>query len=429
MLPKNVYLMKNPQDNNTIEISFPFAKREVKGNVKLPFSKSESNRALMIATYGGFPLEIEHLSEANDTFLLQKLLCSISEGATVFDCEDAGTVARFLMTFWAGKRGEWILTGTSRLCQRPMGDLVDVLRQLGASIDYLGKDGCLPVKIKGVDIQGGEISLNVEKSSQFASSLLLAAPRWPKGLKLHLLGQLNSLPYIDMTIAMMQKSGAKCQRNDNYLEVECSPYRKEKQIVTSDWSAASYWFELAALSDDCDLFLENLSFDSLQGDAAIAKMMCPLGVEAMEEKNGIRLKKSQLIAGNLVFDFSNTSDLFPAVVATCAGLKLRASFKGIKNLVLKESDRVGAMAEELRKIGAMLTRYSDDEVCLSYCEIFQKSNQNPVVFGLHNDHRIAMALAPLVLVCGSFSIENPDVVSKSYPDFWDEIMQYIYVTN
>ena len=418
--------MKDLQDNDTLEISCPFAKKTVKGNVKLPFSKSESNRALMIAVYGGFPLEINDLSDANDTVLLQKLLRSFTQGASVFDCEDAGTVARFLMTFLAGKQGEWTLTGSPRLCQRPMGDLVVALRQLGASIEYLGNGDCLPVKIKGVDIQGGEISLNVEKSSQFASSLLLAAPIWPKGLKLHLEGNLNSLPYIDMTIAMMQKAGAKCQRTGGFVKVDYSPYQNVKQIVTSDWSAASYWFELAALSDDCDLLLENLSFDSLQGDAAIAEMMRFLGVEAIQKKSGIRLKKKHLNAENLVFDFSNTPDLFPAVVATCAGLRLETYFKGVKNLVLKESDRVGAMVEELEKIGAVLTRKSDDEVCLSFCEAFQKFNQNTVVFSSHNDHRIAMALAPLVLVCVSFSIENPNVVSKSYPNFWDEILLCLY---
>ena len=408
------------QDNNMLEISFPFAQKTVKGNVKLPFSKSESNRALMIAAYGGFPLEINSLSDANDTVLLQKLLCSFCQGASVFDCEDAGTVARFLMTFLAGKQGEWTLTGSSRLCQRPMGDLVVALRHLGASIEYLGNDDCLPVKIKGADIQGGKVTLNVEKSSQFASSLLLAAPMWPRGLKLHLKGDMNSLPYIDMTIAMMQKAGAKCQRTGGFVKVDYSPYQNVKQIVTSDWSAASYWFELAALSDDCDLLLENLSFDSLQGDAAIAEMMRQFGVNAIEDGFGIRLKKKHLNAENLVFDFSNTPDLFPAVVATCAGLRLETYFKGVKNLGLKESDRVGAMAEELGKIGAILLRISEDEVCLSF-EKPHSSGSQPIVFDPHNDHRIAMAIAPLALKIGDFCVINPRVVEKSYPFFWREV--------
>ena len=415
--------MKDFQDNDTLEISCLFAQKTVKGNVKLPFSKSESNRALMIAAYGRFPLEINDLSDANDTVLLQKLLCSFSQGASVFDCEDAGTVARFLMTFLAGKQGEWTLTGSPRLCQRPMGDLVAALCQLGASVEYLGNDDCLPVKIKGVDIQGGKVILNVEKSSQFASSLLLAAPMWPKGLKLHLLGQLNSLPYIDMTIAMMQNAGANSFREKTVISVDNVPYQFAGQKVSADWSAASYWFELAALSDDCDLLLENLSFDSLQGDAAIAEMMRFLGVDAIQEKSGIRLKKKLLEVGNPVFDFSETPDLFPTVVATCAGLKLKASFKGIKNLALKESDRVAAMAEELQKIGATLVRLSDNEAFLSSFENTSRlSHFQQIVFDSHNDHRIAMALAPLVLVFDSFSIENPNVVSKSYPNYWDEIL-------
>ena len=405
---------------NSISLSFPFAKKEVRGSVTLPFSKSESNRALMIAAYSGSALQIEHISDSNDTFLLKRNLQYIDNVTTV-DCEDAGTVARFLMSFLACRKGEWVLTGNGRLCQRPMGDLVDALRQLCAAIDYLEKDGCLPVKIKGTDIQGGEVSLRVDKSSQFASSLLLASPMWPKGLKLHLDGKLNSLPYIDMTIAMMQNAGAKCQRDGNLVVVENSPYHNENQIVTSDWSAASYWFELAALSDDCDLLLENLSFDSLQGDAAIAEMMRPLGVEAIEEKNGIRLKKRQLRSENLVFDFSSTPDLFPAVVAACAGLKQNVRFIGVKNLVLKESDRVEAMTEELLKIGSVLTRVSDDEVLLSFSEKPRFADSHPIVFSSHNDHRIAMAMAPLALKIGDLCMMNPQVVEKSYPFFWQEM--------
>lgn len=410
--------------HKVLTVSFPFAKKVLKGSAVLPFSKSESNRALMIAAYGGFPLQAAHISDSHDTLLLKNNLQNIDEKITTIDCEDAGTVARFLMTFLACKKGEWTLTGTECLCQRPMGDLVDALRQLGADIDYLEKDGCLPVKIKGADIQGGEVCLNVEKSSQFASSLLLAAPMWPEGLKLHLEGNLNSLPYIDMTIAMMRNAGAKCQRNGDLVVVENAPYRDEKQIVTSDWSAASYWFEMAALSDDCDLLLESLSFDSLQGDAAIAGMMRPLGVAAIEEKEGIRLKKSQLSAENLDFDFSNTPDLFPAVVAACAGLKLKARFKGVKNLALKESDRIGAMTEELLKIGAVLNRVSVDEVQLSFCEKTQLQALQPIVFCSHNDHRVAMAIAPLVLRIGEFCVTNPQVVEKSYPAFWQEMGKF-----
>ncbi len=407
--------------HNALAISFPFEEKVLKGSMTLPLSKSESNRALMIAEYGGFLSSILHISDSNDTIVLNNILQNIDCRNTEINCEDAGTVARFLMTFLACRRGTWLLTGTNRLCQRPMGDLVDALRHLGASVDWLEKEGCLPVKILGVDIQGDEVVLNVEKSSQFASSLLLAAPMWPKGLKLHLEGNLNSLPYIDMTIAMMQKAGAKCQRTGSYVKVDYSPYQSVKQNVTSDWSAASYWFEMAALSDDCDLLLENLSFDSLQGDAIIAEMMRPLGVAATEEENGIRLKKGPINPEKLVFDFSNTPDLFPAVVVACAGLKLKARFRGVKNLALKESDRVGAMAEELQKTGAVLSRISDDEVLLTSSEKHQVPGLHPVVFNSHNDHRVAMALAPLALTIGETYIKNPQVVEKSYPAFWHEV--------
>ena len=221
-----------------------------------------------------------------------------------------------------------------------------------------------------------------------------------------------------------KKARAKCQRTGGFVKVDFSPYQIVKQIVTSDWSAASYWFELAALSDDCDLLLENLSFTSLQGDAAIAKIMRPLGVESIEENDGIRLKKKQINSENLVFDFSDTPDLFLAVVATCAGLKLKACFIGVKNLALKESDRVEAMREELMKIGAILTRISDDEVRLSSFERLPFSDSQPIIFNVHNDHRIAMALTPLTLKVGRLCMENPQVVAKSYPRFWNEMRKF-----
>lgn len=181
--------------HNALAISFPFEEKVLKGSMTLPLSKSESNRALMIAEYGGFLSSILHISDSNDTIVLNNILQNIDCMNTEINCEDAGTVARFLMTFLACRRGTWLLTGTNRLCQRPMGDLVDALRHLGASVDWLEKEGCLPVKILGVDIQGDEVVLNVEKSSQFASSLLLAAPMWPKGLKLHVRTVKENLPW------------------------------------------------------------------------------------------------------------------------------------------------------------------------------------------------------------------------------------------
>lgn len=394
-------------------------------DIQLPASKSESNRALMIAAYDGFPADFQNLSDAQDTKILCRSLTFCREchsedfvsidtlapssfGMTCLqnskriysrqiDIADCGTAARFLMTYLACHAGEWLLTGTERMKQRPIQPLVDALTKLGADIQYVEKQGFLPLQIYGKPIQGGKVGIDMTQSSQFASSLLLAAPMFPQGLELELLGELNSVPYLDMTLSMMRHFGADVERSGRMIKVNPKPYQPTSFAISSDWSAASYWYEMAAFSEECEIRLNGLSLPSLQGDAIIAEWMKSLGVCTTAFEDGLVLTKSPFVKKPLSFDFTDCPDLYPTMAATCAGLQVEAQFTGVENLHLKESDRIEAMQTELAKLGSQ-----------------------PLQFCSHNDHRVVMALAPLALIYGPVTFDHPEVVEKSYPCFWED---------
>lgn len=394
-------------------------------DIQLPASKSESNRALMIAAYGGFDADFQNLSDSNDTKVLKKALNSlpfmsfpdgtvrqresIKGNPQVIDIADCGTAARFLTTFLACHEGRWLLTGTERMKQRPIKSLVDALLKLGADIQYVEKQGFLPLQVQGRPIQGGKVSIDMTQSSQFASSLLLAAPMWSQGLEMELLGDLSSLPYLNMTLTMMRHFSAQIGLIERTIIVKPQPYQKQPFTVEPDWSSASYWYEMAAFSEECEIKLISLSLQSLsfvetskgqsnlQGDAIIAEWMHQLGVGTYVENDSIVLRKIPFEKRNLCFDFSQHPDLYPTMAATCAGLNVESTFTGLDNLSLKESNRVEAMQTELAKLG------------------------NPSLrFCAHNDHRVVMALAPLALLYGSVTFDHPEVVGKSYPNFWKD---------
>lgn len=385
-------------------------------------SKSESNRALMIAAYSGLDSSFVNLSDSDDTRLLRDLLQKISEHASdeplEIDCHDAGTVCRFLMTYLATRKGTYVLTGCERLSQRPIKDLVDCLRQLGADIDYVSGESQLPLLIKGKDIKGGNATIDARLSSQFVSSLLLAAPMFQNGLTLHVKGN-SSAPYIEMTLAMMIESGAEVERNGNTIKVSMKPYSNTTFVIENDWSSVSYLYEYVALQPRVSIDIDGLSLNSLQGDRAIASMMAELGIQTFETERGIRIFSTGTIENNLSFDFSDCPDLFPAVCATCAGLGVKTRFTGIGNLVFKESDRVEAMRNELAKIGAVLTLVTDCEAVLTTdLPLPRFDSGNCLLFKSYNDHRIAMSLSLLTLRIGKLVIDNENCVSKSFPGFW-----------
>ena len=365
-------------------------------DINLPASKSESNRALMIAAYGGFVPDIENLSDSKDTLVLAKALRQIRQNKAKIDIADCGTAARFLTTYLACHEGEWLLTGTERMKQRPMTPLVNALRVLGADIQCVDREGYLPLRIQGKPIQGGRVSIEMTQSSQFASSLLLAAPMWTQGLEMDLVGDLSSLPYLEMTLYMMRHFLAQVDVCDRTIKVSSKPYQKQHFTIDGDWSAASYWYEMAAFSEECEIRLRSLKATDL-GDSIIAEWMLQLGVGTFVEDDIVILRKIPFEKRSLSFDFSQHPDLYPTMAATCAGLRLNADFTGIDNLALKESDRVGAMQTELAKLG-----------------------KSPLRFFSHNDHRVVMALAPLSMLFGTVCFDHPEVVEKSYPDFWKD---------
>lgn len=392
-------------------------------DVGLPASKSESNRALMIAAYGGFAPDFQNLSDSNDTSVIAKALsvCGACHAPQIVDIEDCGTAARFMLSFLASHNGEWLLKGSARMGQRPIAPLVDALQLLGADVQYIEKQDFLPLRIFGKPLTGGKVAIDMSQSSQFASSLLLSAPMWHQGAEIELFGSLSSLPYLDMTIALMRHFGANVQRRGRIVVVEPKPYQYHEFTVSPDWSAASYWFEVAALSEACEIRLRGVKRLSLQGDAIIAEWMKTLGVTCEEIGNDLVLSKMPAENRPHSFDFNSCPDLFPTMVATCAGLQLDACFTGVANLRIKESDRVEAMRMELAKIGAELKYHSENELVLKPSKVlpfFEKSN--PLFFESHGDHRVVMALAPLSLRLGALTFDHPEVVRKSYPKFWDD---------
>lgn len=397
-------------------------------DITLPASKSESNRALMIAAYGGFEPVFQNLSDSNDTKVLNKALQRLPSIDSSFptslrrkcfafdevndiegrlqtiDIADCGTAARFLATYLACHEGEWLLTGTQRMRHRPMAPLVDALRAFDADIQYVEQEGFLPLRIIGKHLAGGKVTLDMTQSSQFASSLVMAAPMFPNGLELELVGDLSSLPYLDMTLNMMCYFSAQAGRQGRRVVVQPKPYQSKPFAIEPDWTAASYWYEMAAFSEECEIRLKGLGGPStgsgtacLQGDAIIAEWMQQLGVGTFVEGDDIVLRKIPYEKRPLHFDFSQHPDLYPTVAATCAGLHMEAHFTGLENLTIKESNRVEAMQTELSKL-----------------------DQQPLRFFAHNDHRIAMALAPLSMLFGPVTFDHPEVVEKSYPNFWKD---------
>ena len=417
--------------------------------IDLPRSKSESNRALMIMHYCGVQEEKTQrhratetqrndsatlISTSDDTVLLRKLLNNINqytEGllsvdccplTMELDCANAGTVLRFLMTAVSMEKGVFVLTGSERMKQRPVKPLVDALRSLGVSIDYLEKEGYPPIRIKGGEIKGGNLEISVEQSSQFASSLLLAAPLWKNGLSLTLTGNLSSMPYIDMTVNMMKNAGVDVERNERKITVNPSRYKLDDFIIEPDWSAAAFWYEILALSDKTQMFLKDLKIDSMQADAVTKDVFISLGIETITADKGVIIKKTEVREKYLTFDFTDSPDIFPAVVAACAGLQVDAEFSGLKNLSIKESDRKKAMMNELSKLDVTFEDVSDDVLRMKCPEKLPYfSEEEYVTLDNYKDHRIAMALVPLAMKVGHVEMENPEVVSKSYPLFFEEL--------
>ncbi|AKD02135.1 3-phosphoshikimate 1-carboxyvinyltransferase [Pontibacter korlensis] len=397
--------------SKSLTLSHPTGK--LTGSIKLPASKSEANRALIIAALSGQESQLHNLSEANDTQLLQRLLKSDAE---TIDAEDAGTVMRFLTAYYAITGQQKTLTGTDRMCQRPIKVLVEALRELGASIEYVREEGYPPLKISGFKGSGQKhLKVRSDISSQYISALLMIAPLLPEGLELELEGKIGSRPYIEMTLSLMKHFGVTADFTGNTITVKPQKYKAAEFTVESDWSAASYWYSMVALANEADIMLLGLKEASFQGDRAVADIMYRLGVYTEFKADGVRLLKKEH-ERHISLDFSDCPDLAQTVVALCAGIGVTVDMTGLESLRIKETDRIQALQIEVLSMNSSLQEVTPEVFRLEPGILHKKE----LSFRTYQDHRMAMAFAPLALL-EPVEIQEPSVVRKSYPRYWEDL--------
>jgi 3-phosphoshikimate 1-carboxyvinyltransferase len=392
---------------------------KVSGTALLPASKSESNRALMIRAYSGNLVEIRNLSEAADTEILSEQLNGTNPE---YNAKDAGTTFRFLTSYLAFSNKEATLIGSERMKQRPIRLLVDALKTLGSQIEYLEKDGFPPIRFKPFEWSGkSEIAIDATISSQYISSLMMAAPTLPEGLTIHLLNDIASLPYLKMTWALMQQAGIKGEFSNRTIIIPNQQYNPCILDIESDWSAASYFYGMVALSEEhSTLFLPGLKKDSLQGDAIIQHIAVHWGINTRFEKDGAWIeRKSATIPKKLEIDCLGFPDLGQTLIVMCSLSGTEAEFSGLQSLAIKETNRLLAMKTELKKISVHI----DINESLGTCTI--PGDQKPIVqnpiFEIYEDHRMAMALSMVGVKNSPIKIKKPEVVRKSFPGFWASI--------
>ena len=387
-------------------------------NINLPASKSISNRALIINALSYSPYPIRNLSDSDDTKVLEAALFS---NTNKFDIGHAGTAMRFLTAFLAKIAGVWEITGSERMQQRPIAILVDALNQLGAKIEYLGKEGCPPLKVFGSHLKGQTIELDGSVSSQYISALLLIAPTIENGLTLKLKGNITSRSYIKLTLELMAKFGIQYRWNGNEVFVPEQNYYARDFTCEADWSGASYWFQIMALADSGELLMENLQLDSLQGDSDIAGWFEQFGIESKQTKEGVLLaKKENIQPEKLELDFIENPDIAQTMACLCVAKQIPFSFTGLKTLKIKETDRVAALQNELAKFGAEITEPKHGELAWDGVYKTELKKEMPIIETYH-DHRMALAFAPMALAGLPMQIDDPMVVTKSYTGFWEDL--------
>lgn len=394
------------------------APSQVKATIQLPASKSISNRALIIEALAKGNCIPENLSDCDDTRVMVRALTSANE---VIDILAAGTAMRFLTAYLSVTPGTATITGTERMQQRPIQLLVDALRELGAQIEYAGQEGFPPLRISGCKLNGGQLTLKGNVSSQYISALLMIGPVLANGLVLHLSGEIISRPYINLTLQLMKEFGASASwTSETTIRVAPLPYCSTPFKVESDWSAASYWYQIAALSEQAEIELLGLFSHSYQGDSRGAEVFARLGINTEFTDRGVKLTKKGKLPERLDEDFIDIPDLAQTFVVTCVLLHIPFRFTGLQSLKIKETDRIAALKAELKKLGYVLGEENDSVLFWSGERCAPEVH--PVIH-TYEDHRMAMAFAPAALCLPELVIAEPQVVSKSYPGYWDDQRQ------
>ncbi len=389
----------------------------IEGRINLPASKSISNRVQIINALSNNYEPIKNLSDCDDSKAMQNILFSNTNS---FDVGHAGTTMRFLTAYLSKIVGEWTLTGSHRMQERPIGVLVDALNSIGGQITYLEKEGYPPLKIFGSNLTGEEVSLKGDTSSQYITALLLIAPTLVNGLKIKLEGKIVSRSYIDMTLNIMKEFGIKSEFKGQEITVSHQTYQRIPYTVEGDWSGASYWFSFMALADEGKLYLDGLRRHSFQGDSGLIPVFEKLGVKAQFSKKGMFIEKIATDCKKLKFDFNQMPDL-AQTFAVCACLKnIPFHFTGLETLKIKETNRIYALIIELGKLGYVLHEPVEGELAWDGERGAEDKN---IVIETYHDHRMAMAFAPIAMVRPEIEIDSPDVVKKSYPNFWEQLKE------
>lgn len=395
--------------------------KQIQTAITLTGSKSECNRALIISALAKGSVAVENMSNAADTVTLNRILNELSQNdphQQTVDVGPAGTAMRFLTAFLATRDGQFLLTGSDRMKQRPIGILAEALKAIGAEISYAEQDGFPPLLIQGPLKQSTDrVKIKGDISSQYISALLMIAPTLSQGLTLEIQGELTSLPYVKMTLEMLAEAGISHSWSGNNITIKPQSFGTATLAVEPDWSAASYWYSIAAVVDEAAIDLPYLKGKSLQGDSRIREIMVAFGVETSSSGSGISLKTSAKNFSEDVLDLKDCPDLAQTIIVCAAVLGKNLKFTGLETLKIKETDRVLALQNELSKIGVLLIEkdliYTLDCSSLHFPE--------KLTIKTYDDHRMAMAFAPIALLINTVELEDMDVVEKSYPDFWKDL--------
>ncbi|MGB4654050.1 MAG: 3-phosphoshikimate 1-carboxyvinyltransferase [Bacteroidales bacterium] len=399
--------------------------------VNLPLSKSISNRLLVLQYLSGKAFDLAY-SDANDTVLLQKLLKIISENKNsstpiTIDAQDAGTTLRFLTAVLSITPGNWYLTGTERMKQRPIKPLVDALSSLGADIKYAENNNFVPLIIKGKDdLKGGEVAVDSTKSSQFVSAIMLIAPAINGGLTILLSDEIVSEPYIFLTQDALKQAGVDVVIKDKKIIIQQGFSDDCPKSVEPDWTAAAYWYQIVSLMPNAKVLLSDLSINSLQADSVLSVLYSRLGVKTTQSKDGLILENAGTCNPKFYFDFISNPDILQSIAVTCCAKNISAKLTGLSTLQYKETNRLEAIYTELKKLGFDI-KIIDGDLIISTIDESKINKTDFYEIKTYQDHRMAMSMAPLVLAGYKLKIDDPDVVNKSYPKFWQQLIDFGFV--